>query len=58
MAVAMLAPSLPLFDTPGEMGTEKKEDMVLYQLKVRAGTTGAMTDKYKLFVRRFYDGSP
>ena len=57
-AAVQLVPCLPLVEPPVESGTEKRKDLVLYQLKMRAGAVPADTNKYKLYVRRFYDGTP
>jgi len=54
----VMVPSLTLVDSPVETGTEKKENLVMYQLKVRAGAEAATAEKYKVHVRRFDDGTP
>ena len=41
-----------------ESGTEKKVDVVVYQLLVSAGARGAMTEQYKFHVHQFDAGSP
>ena len=53
-----LLPSLSLVETSKDSETEKKEELVIYQLKVKATATSASAEKYKLNVRRFSEGSP
>ena len=53
-----LLPSLSLVETSKDSETEQKEELVIYQLKVKATATSASAEKYKLNVRRFSEGSP
>ena len=53
-----LLPSLDLMEVPPDSETERKEDLVIYQLKVKATATSASAEKYKLSVRRFSEGTP
>ena len=53
-----MLPALTLVDVPTEASSEKKTDVVVYQLQVQAAAAGAAVEKYKFYVRRFDSGTP
>ena len=58
VSTVILVPSLTLLEVPPEIGTDKKPEVVTYQLLAVAGAVGAAAEKYKVHVRRFDTGTP
>ena len=58
VSTVSLVPSLTLLEVPLEIGTDKKPEVVTYQLLAVAGAVGAAVEKYKVHVHRFDTGTP